>query len=64
MLASLHGHIESRVRGGADVVQAAQDDGTTALTLACQKGHIECVRALLDGGADVARLRGMMAGLR
>jgi ankyrin repeat protein len=34
-------------------VEQANPDGTTALTLSCESGHLECVRALLEAGAQV-----------
>ena len=33
-------------------LMAAAQDGFTALTWAVAKGHAECVRLLLDAGAD------------
>jgi hypothetical protein len=30
-----------------------QTDGATPLFMASQKGHVECIRALLDGGAAI-----------
>ncbi len=30
-----------------------QTSGATPLYIACQEGHVECVRALLDGGAAI-----------
>jgi ankyrin repeat protein len=34
-----------------------QTTGTTPLFIASQKGHVECVRALLDGGAAIDQAR-------
>jgi ankyrin repeat protein len=34
------------------IVARAQRDGDTALSRAAQHGHADCVRLLLDGGAD------------
>jgi len=48
-------------RGGADVVNAWDDDGRTPLDLACRAGHTNVATILLDrgdrgGGADVDRV--------
>jgi hypothetical protein len=38
--------------GGGDTVASNAQNGLTALLLAAQKGHADCVRLLLDAGAD------------
>ena len=45
---------------GADVNNQARNDGTTALYLVCQNGHVDTARLLLEHGAafDRADLRG------
>jgi ankyrin repeat protein len=37
----------------ATAIQTGKTGGMTALTLAAREGHVEAVRALLDGGADI-----------
>ena len=40
---------------GAAVDHQAQNNGATPLLIACQKGHVECVRLLCEAGAAVDR---------
>ena len=40
------------VRLGADPDARRDSNGVTALMTAASRGHVECVRALLAGGAD------------
>ena len=40
-------------RGGANVNAARTDDGTTALMIACQFGHLEIARFLIERGNAV-----------
>jgi ankyrin repeat protein len=46
--------VRTLLENGAPADQA-DDQGTTALMLACHKGHMYCVRALLEAGAQVAQ---------
>ena len=48
---------------GSHFVDEQDVDGTSALLLACQRGHTECVVALLEAGAapDIARADGLTA---
>jgi uncharacterized protein len=41
------------LRMGVAINRICGDEGATALYIACMYGHTECVRALLQGGADV-----------
>jgi ankyrin repeat protein len=43
------------LEAGAPVEQARQD-GVAALMWACQKGHLDCVRAPLKAGASVRKI--------
>jgi hypothetical protein len=43
------------LEAGAQVAQAMQN-GATALILACQPGHVDCVRARLEAGAPVSKI--------
>ena len=44
------------VRAGADVNLVKVQDGSTPLTAAAQGGHMEVVKMLVEGGADLSQL--------
>lgn len=57
------GHVEGAAQGGGDVeglrllAEARPDTGATPCFTAAQYGHAEVVRALVDAGADVDKVR-------
>ena len=60
LLAALHGHASVATllcEAGAMPVDSADVDGTTPLTIAAQRGHAQCVRALIMARADMEASR-------